>query len=247
MAAALLPLAATVLPGILSGVSGLLGIINEGRKLHGGRLRKMRMIRRHKRRVSHHGKGKMMITRYAHKYPIGHHGRGPVASVLGAIPLLGSFLGPIASAFGGRVRRRQMHKPLHHLRLLHKLLTGTKGRGFSPMYMHREFGRGLGYGMLTPPGGHMLPYAKQLSNALVPSASKILGMGLLAPAGGRIRRRRRGGKLVHRKGYYRHIHGRRVHVAPTTVRIGGAVRRRRVHRRAPRRRIGGYIPYQWRL
>jgi hypothetical protein len=223
MAAALLPLAAAALPGILTGVSGLLGIINEGRKLHGGRLRR---LRRHKLKTVHKG-GKLKITR-VHKYPIGHHGRGPIADAIGSIPLLGMVAGPLIRAFGGRLRKR-------------------RGRGFSPMYMHREFGRGFGYGMLTPPGGQMLPYAKQLSSALMPfvaHAPKRLGMGLLAPAGGRVHRKKRGGKLVHRKGYYRYIHGKRVHVAPTTVHIGGRVHKKKTH---AKRRVGGYVPYRWRL
>jgi len=275
--AALLPLLAMGIPALLSGVSGIMGIASEAKKLHGGKIRLMRHAAR-KHRVKRKRGGKLVISRYARS------GKGPIADALSRIPLLGMIAGPLASAFGGRIRRKR------------------RGHGFSPMYIHREFGGG----MLTPPGGHMMPQQKLMSNAILPlvkmlgrpaftyppdmtaaapfhirapgKASRIMytpsarlrvGVGLLSPAGGRI---------THRKGYYKYVNGKRVHVAPTIVHTGGRVHKKRggklVHRKGyykymngkrihvgpttvhmggkikrkqHKRKRGGYIPYQWRM
>ena len=52
-------------------------------------------------RVYHMGAGANLSRRRP-----AHRGRGPISAVLGRIPLLGSFLGPIASLFGAGARRR---------------------------------------------------------------------------------------------------------------------------------------------
>lgn len=127
--AALLPLLAMGIPALLSGVSGIMGIADQAKKLRGGRLRRMH----HKRggRV-HHIRRRIHMRRRK-------LGRGVAANILGSIPVLGSILGPIVSAMGGRVRRR------HHKRM--------RGHGLSPMYYTRPY---VGMGMLGPLGSHVL-------------------------------------------------------------------------------------------
>lgn len=201
--AALLPLLAMGIPALLSGVSGIMGIADQAKKLRGGRLRRMH----HKRggRV-HHIRRRIHMRRRK-------LGRGVAANILGSIPVLGSILGPIVSAMGGRVRRRH-HKRMrghglspmyytrpyvgmgmrrHHKRMRHR----KRGHGLSPMYYTRPY---VGMGMLGPLGSHVL--AKY-------------GRGLLAPAGGY--KPYIGGTV--RKGHYRKIRGRgaRIRVRPTLI------------------------------
>lgn len=55
----------------------------------------------------------------------GMHGSGPVANVLGSIPLIGSFLGPIARAFGGSISPAQARAIARHAVKAHMQSGGS--------------------------------------------------------------------------------------------------------------------------
>jgi hypothetical protein len=180
-----LPYLAMGLPALLSGVSGVMDIVGSAKKLSGGRIRRKRVV--HRKRATYGGRIKM-------RRPVRHRrGRGIASDIIGQIPLIGQLLGPIVKAMGGRIIMRRGGRA-HMMR--------CRGRGLAPMRYKKPY---IGQGMLTPPGGTMVLYAK-----------KAAGYGLLGPAGG----------SIHRRGHYRHVNGKRVHVKAT-----------RVH--------GGYMPYRF--
>ncbi len=224
--AALIPIGLSALGAIPSFISGIMGIADNARKLRGGKVRRHRVVHRaikHKRRG-----GKIHRKRRVKKH---RRGRGVVADTLSNIPLLGALLGPLAKAFGGKLRRMPAHK---RRLIIRKLMAG---RGLAPMYMQRPYvgmgltarphhkmarkpklhGKGLApYGSTKRLGGY-IPYTFRsgVGRGLAPMYMQrpYVGRGLLAPAGG----------AVYRKGHLRKIPGRaaKVRVAPTMVHHGG--------------------------
>lgn len=167
--AALIPfglMAASAIPGL---IGGIMNIANEAKKLSGGKLRR-RYARKKTVKVARKVGGKMRVAhrvRRAHKKVT--RGRGPVADALGSIPLLGMIAGPLARAFGGRLKKMKPHKR----RLVLSYLRNRLGNGLSPMYISRPYvgmgakkrrGKGLspmyisrpyvGQGLLYPIGAH---------------------------------------------------------------------------------------------
>jgi len=199
--AALLPMLAMGIPAVLSGISGIMGIANEAKKLHGGRIGRLR--RRRGGKLGHVVHAKKTVVRPMKAQKVGtrryvvrnrankptthkktyyassriHKGKGAAADVISRIPLLGSILGPIVSAFGGKLKLSKLHKMVKHMPAKQRrfVLRKLAGKGLSPMYIQRPYvGRGLspmyiqrpyvGRGMLTPPGGHYLALIKSLAN-----------------------------------------------------------------------------------
>lgn len=226
--AALLPLLAMGIPALLSGVSGIMGIANEAKKLHGGRLR-------HYRRK---GKG---IKHRPHLH-VGRRkrGRGVAANIIGSIPLLGNILGPIVSALGGRVRRRGHGlSPMYYSRPYVGMGLSPLGKMMASQYRSSANGS-FAHGFNLPKSLGMTNFGKILRSAYGTGMKRkrahvmkhkrkmhhkrgygispmyygrpYVGMGLLAPAGGHLR-----------KGHLRKIHGRaaRVRVAPALIHHGG--------------------------
>jgi hypothetical protein len=216
-------------------------IVGSAKKLQGGRLRLRVPMRRH---VIHKRTGRTHVRTHkkTHKAGAGmqmvvwkpptmmrkRRGRGVVSDILGKIPLLGSFLGPIAQAFGGRLTKRQ-------------IMAACRGRGLAPMRYKRPY-VGIGgsirrghYRIVNGRRVHVRP-TKVRGRGLAPMRYKrpYVGIGgLLNPAGGTIRR-----------GHYRYVNGRRVHVRPSVVHGRGMhlyVRKKR----PMRRRRGGYMPHTW--
>lgn len=244
--AMMLPALAMGIPAVLSAIGGIMGIANEGRKLaRGDGLRKRRMATKG---------GRIMWPKFMTDKRQGGRvtkrvGRGQVANILGSIPLLGSFLGPIASAFGGKLgRRRRSSKRSGGATMK---FVPYKGKGLSPMHIrgirqiYNVGGRVCG-GRLTPgsvsslyqklaaKGGRVQrkKYGKSLAmpqykrSVFVPSKTG----GLLSPAG-------RGGAISTVKGYYKYLpSGQRVHVRAHVK--GAGIK---LARKTPKR--GGYVPY----
>jgi hypothetical protein len=163
--ASLIPYAMMGLPALLSGISGIMGIVDQGRKLKGGRL-----LKRHYK--AHRGG---VLRRKKHK-KARRRGRGAAADMISSIPLIGSLVGPLVRAMGGRLRRKHRvvrHKGLKGRIPLHKggLLSPAGGRlarrvgrmrvkhhrrrghGLSPMYIHRPY---VGLGLIRHHRGHGL-------------------------------------------------------------------------------------------
>jgi len=219
--AALIPLGLTALGAIPNLISGFMGIAENARKLRGGKLRKHVLRHMHKRPIRRRG-GRV------HKKRLVKSGRGVVADTLSNIPLLGAMLGPLARAFGGKLKKM----PLRQRRLYAmKLLRQLRGKGLAPMYMQRPYvGMGLApYGSKRSHGGY-IPYTFKsgIRRSLAPMYMQrpYVGMGLLAPAGGAV---------VVRKGHLRKIPGRaaRVRVAPTLAITGRGmhINKKKAHRK----------------
>lgn len=205
-------------------IGGIMSLVNSGKKLSGGQLMMLHRLSHHPR---HGGKIMTILRKYHRLHPHrAYHrrkmhkrrkGRGVVADVAGSIPLLGSILGPIIRAFGGKIRhRRRGHglAPMYYARPYagmglrrrkyhkhKKLHKKHHGHGLSPMYYARPYS---GMGLLAPIGSRML----------------LKGRGLLAPAGGYMPYAWRGGTI--RKGHLRKIPGRRarVRVRPALIAYG---------------------------
>lgn len=115
---------------------------------------------------------------------------------------------------GGRVRR---HKRYHHRRMRHH------GRGAVADTLGSLPLIGALLGPLAKAFGgrlrrhHMMRHRRRRGHGLSPMYIRrpYVGMGL-APYGAH-RRIGYGGALIHRKGYYKHVHGHRIHVRPTIV------------------------------
>lgn len=210
----------TALPYILSAVPGLLSgaasIYQMAKGRGGGRINRKRVRRIRK-------------------------GRGPVAQALGSIPLLGTLLGPLASAFGGKLRRK---------RLAYRKIR--KAKGLEIDYYHPHFtsrsGQGMiKYGMIKYKKKKRVHRRKRTGGMLGPPGYQhglltkhFLG-GLLAPAGGRSFRV---------KGHYRYTpSGKRVHVKAHVSGKGPKILSYpRVPPRLPPRPLmitGGYMPYRF--
>ena len=135
-------------------------------------------------------------------------GRGVAADIIGGIPLLGAIAGPLVRALGGKVRRRRV----------------AKGRGLVPIHIYQPIAYGAG---LLGPGMAGISRAVIKTHPLIGKTSSgrmipIVG-GLLSPTGI--------GSSV-RRGHYRYVGGKRVHVSPTIVRgSGGKLRKRKINRR----------------
>lgn len=158
----ILPIALTAAGAIPNIIGGIMSAVLAGKKLSGGRLRRhhkkakrhhmkkgkglARMKRRGGKVKRHHYK-KKHVKRGSHKvgYPKGMgkmkrrykmKGRGVVADTLGNIPLIGALLGPLAKAFGGKLKRMPKRNRKAAIRaLIHRL----RGKGLSPMYIRRPY------------------------------------------------------------------------------------------------------------
>lgn len=217
MAQFLIPLAM----GIPSLISGIMDAVQSGKKLHGGQLRILHRLRHHPR---YGGKVRMILKHHhmsarrggrVRRLPHRRRGRGIASDIVGAIPVVGSILGPLIRAFGGKLR----HRKIRHVR----------GRGLVPMHVYQPIACGgglLGPGMYRPPtfGNIMsvIPYGHSITQPFGKGFTYGPRGGLLSPTG-------MGGAVSYRKGHYKHVNGRRVHVAATMVHHGGRVRR--VYRR----------------
>src|ERR1700744_1484401 len=140
-------------------IGGIMDAVNAGKKLHGGKLMALHKMSRHPihgykiRQLLHlyhmmhpmQGKGGRMMH-YARKRggrvhyvrkrrEMKRRGRGIAADVVGSIPIVGSLLGPLIRAFGGRVYRK-------------KRVVQKRGRGLAPMQIHYP----IAYGGLLGPG-----------------------------------------------------------------------------------------------
>jgi len=148
-------------------------------------------------------------------------GRGIAADIAANLPLIGSFAGPLVRAMGGRLYRKK--------RVVHK----RRGKGLAQMHIKVPIYHGRG---LLGPG--LMHKASPYSSVLLPKMTKsqqIIHLpyevkrsyigGLLAPSG------HFGGAI--RRGHYRHVNGKRVHVKAAIVHKGGAYKKpmRRVVRR----------------
>lgn len=132
----------------------------------------------------------------------GHRrGKGAIADFLGNIPLLGAIAGPIARAFGGRLKHRR-RKPVKGGALKRRVrrIGGSHGNTHR---MSKTVAAILRGGAVAH---HRRGHYKRIGVRRVHVPATVV---------------RRGGALVHRKGHYRHTAGRRVHVSATVVRHGG--------------------------
>lgn len=189
----ILPLAITAAGAIPSLIGGIMNSIIAGKKLSGGRLRRKRYVKKHKRgrKLFKEGKGLVHVRRRGgaiKKRPKRKHykkkkggrirktykmkGRGVVADTLGSVPLLGMVLGPLAKAFGGKLARIPKRNRKAALRAL---LYRLRGKGLSPMYIRRPYvssGCGLSPMYIRRPytGGRLGPLGSTTSGSyLTPS------------------------------------------------------------------------------
>lgn len=220
----MIPMLALGVPAVLSGISSILDIAGSAKKLSGGKIRRYRKMNK---RRNYGGAVKRKYVRKSYK-----KGKGVAADIAGSIPILGSLLSPLIKAFGGQMKRK---------RTIKKRTRYIKGRGLAPLAISHPYSSNVGKGMLYPPGGQMSIYHKRggsLVSGLLKSA--ILGNGLLSPAGGLLRP---AGGLIHRRGHYRYVNGKRIHVKPAVVGKGIINRKPKAyHRKYP---FGGYIPYRF--
>ena len=164
----LLPMAITAAGAIPSIIGGIMNAVLAGKKLSGGRLRHKRLRKRkgkgliHKKRI--HRKGKRNVK-----------GKGVVADTLGSVPLLGALLGPLARAFGGKLKKMpKKHRRAAIVAMMRKL----HGRGLSPMYIRRPYvssGCGLSPMYIRRPyaGGRLTPLgASQAGAYLTPTMAQ---------------------------------------------------------------------------
>lgn len=153
------------LPQILMGaaavpslIGGIMSAITAGKKLTGGRLRRrsnaMQRIRaakkggkiRHKkhrgrrggRHVNLHRAGGRLHKKHLKRPMRGPYGRGVVADTLGNIPLLGMVLGPLAKAFGGKLKGAKTNKKARRAMIL-ALVKKLRGKGLSPLSIRRPY------------------------------------------------------------------------------------------------------------
>lgn len=197
MAHLLLP-AVLGLPGL---IGGIMSAIEAGKRLHGGRIRRLHPL--HKAM----GRGGRLGKRRVHKK---RAGRGIAADIVGGIPLLGAIAGPLVRALGGRVRHRRMAK--------------HRGRGLVPMHIYQPIAYGAGLIAPGPIPRYAKPDIRHMMMGITSSGKRIPIMGgLLSPTGV-------GGSM--RRGHYRYVHGKRIHVSPTIVHgSGGKIKRRHYRRR----------------
>lgn len=154
--------------------------ILSGKKLSGGKLRRQRQQHRKKGkglvRMRRTG-GKVYRKRHIRKARKGRGGRikktykykgkGVVADTLGSIPLLGALLGPLAKAFGGKLKKMpRKHRRAAIMAIMRKLA----GKGLSPMYLRRPYvssGCGLSPMYLRRPytGGRLAPIGAPASSS----------------------------------------------------------------------------------
>lgn len=196
----ILPLAITAAGAIPSLIGGIMNSIIAGKKLSGGRLRRKRYVKKHKRgrKLFKEGKGLVHMRRRGgaiKKHPKRKHykkkkggrirktykmkGRGVVADTLGSVPLLGMVLGPLAKAFGGKLARMPKRNRKAALRAL---LYRLRGKGLSPMYIRRPYvssGCGLSPMYIRRPytGGRLGPLGSEYKTAsksyLTPSLAQF--------------------------------------------------------------------------
>jgi len=197
---AFLPMAAMMgVPAILSAISGIMGIAQQAKQMKGNGLRKRRRLLR-KRNKGGNLPLSSIVKLARNPYLNRRRGRGAAADIIGNIPILGSLIGPIVRALGGRVHkgnavRRVYFRPLgqgkaHHRKGFQKVvhtIGGPKIKYIHPTTVHKA-GKGLASMYMKR------PYTT-------------------------------GGQLVHRKGYNKVVHtkkGRKiVHIKPTTVHKAG--------------------------
>ncbi len=146
----ILPLAITAAGAVPSIIGGIMNAVLAGKKLSGGRLRRRKHVvkkrkgkglarmrrrggavrRRPKRKHVRRQKGGRLHRRKRAR------GRGVIADTLGSVPLLGALLGPLAKAFGGKLKRM----PTKNRRaLMFALARRLRGKGLSPMYIRRPY------------------------------------------------------------------------------------------------------------
>jgi hypothetical protein len=144
------------IPAALAGVSGIMDIVNSARRMGG----KRRVKKKCKKCLPcKAGEGLRYIRRNKLYRRRKRRGRGIVADVFGGIPLLGSILGPIVKAMGGK---------------------RIRGRGLVDMAIKRPYYRG---GLLAPAGGYR---HKLISYSPIPLLKHIpsrgfSGMGMASP------------------------------------------------------------------
>jgi hypothetical protein len=178
-----LPLLAMGIPALLSGISGIMGIVDQAKRMKGGHLRRYRGGRLMHRLMFRKRYGGRLRKHKYHKHKRYHRGKGMAADIISQIPLLGGIAGPIVRALGGRLHHKGYHKIVHTLygpKL--KYIKGNRGHGLAPMYMKRPY---TGCGMLYLPG---------VTNRIIKTHGGRIrrhkkvhrrhGRGLIAPAGG---------------------------------------------------------------
>lgn len=193
------------IPGILDSVGSIMEYNKRAREGHGLTTRGYNLRKRmgygygmRKKHVVHDRK----IVNKARRYRGGRiakkryhrRGRGFASDFISNIPLIGPLLAPIGRAIGLGMKRQ--HMSMAQRKKVIRMLHSMKGKGLSPMHIAS---------MRQRIGGRLL----------------MKKGGLLAPAGGMIRKHMR-------KGHYRYVH-----------KSGSGVKR--VHVR--KHRVGGYIPY----
>jgi hypothetical protein len=199
-----LPMALTGAAAIPSLIGGIMSAITAGKNLTGGRLRR----RQHKRKgrglvrrrggkhVKYHRKKGKGLANARMKRIYKMKGSGVVADTLGSIPLLGMLLGPMAKAFGGRLKhkRKRVHKKrggrvrggLNRRKVIMALVKRLRGRGLSPMYIRRPY---VSSGCGLSPMYIRRPYVSSgcgLSPMYIRRPYVSSGAGLLAPIGAKM-------------------------------------------------------------